>query len=64
MKRVSVQKYPKGGPLRKKCEPFINIFFNLRRSYGTTGMSIGDIRMLEREKISQYPTFVVVPPPD
>ena len=26
MKRVSVQKYPKGGPLRKKCELFINIF--------------------------------------
>ena len=64
MKRVSVQKYPKGGPLRKKCELFINIFFNLRRSYGTTGMSIGDIRMLEREKISQYPTFIVVPLPD
>ena len=48
----------------EKCELFINIFFNLRRSYGTTGMSIGDIRMLEREKISQYPTFIVVPLPD
>ena len=64
MKRVSVQKYPKGGPLGIKCKLFINISFYLRRSYGTIRMSIGDIRMLEREKISWYPTFAVVPPPD
>ena len=64
MKRVSVKKYPKEGPLGIKCKLFINISFYLRRSYGTIRMSIGDIRMLEREKISWYPTFVVVPPPD
>ena len=64
MKRVSVQKYPKGGPLEIKWKHFINISFYLRRSYGTIRMSIGDIRMLEKEKISQYPTFVEIPPPD
>merc|ERR1712073_175428 len=53
--RVSVQKYPKGGPLGIKCKLFINISFYLRRSYGTTGMSIGNIRMLERDKITLYP---------
>ena len=64
MKRVSVQKYPKGGPLGIKCKLFINISFYLRRSYGTIRMSIGDIRMLEKEKISRYPTFVEIPLPD
>ena len=34
MKRVSVQKYPKGGPLEIKWKHFINISFYLRGSYG------------------------------
>ena len=58
MKRVSVQKYPKGGPLGIKCKLFINISFYLRRSYGTIRMSIGDIRMLEREKTPDIPHFL------
>ena len=43
MKRVSVQKYPKGGPLEIKWKHFINISFYLRRSYGILRMSFGDV---------------------
>ena len=39
MKRVSVQKYPKGGPLGIKCKLFINISFHLRSSPLTSHIS-------------------------
>ena len=55
MKRVSVQKYPKGGPLGIKCKLFINISFYLRRSYRTIECQLGILECWKGKKSPDIP---------